>query len=608
VDANGRAASSSNATFQTSSCGTGGPVSDNFDAPALNTTLWTLRNPLSDGNATMSGYSLFLTVPEGTAHDASPSANNTLRMMQPMANVDFEVEVRFQSAVMFAQQREGIIVEQDAGNYIRFDVTHDGTTSRLMATGFAPGSATIYLNTPIASSGPPIWLRVSRSGSNWVERYSLDGVNFTSVGSFSLALSPNSIGPFSGNNGMAGIGLPAMTAVVDYFFNTAGPISNSDGPLPFSRVVIDPNPPQTTLEKALADVDGDGRLDAVIGFGNPPNSGAGQGIAWYQYPHSGNPHDPWQKYTILSGGIMYEDMVALDVNHDGAIDIIASFDGGAIYWFENPRGRGGDPRTDPWPTHFIGSGTGENNMILADIDGDGKTDIVTNAFVFFQDSPTSWTSVALPRSSSGVTLLDIGSGRGAINVVGMGAAAPFQFVWLENPREHGGNARTATWQVHVIGPAFTTTGEPATYTSADFNGDGRMDIVTASSETSATGIPSDFPIYWWEAPVDRRNGTWIRHTIDPGYRTAHNVRAADMDKNGTVDVVVAEQEQAPFRRVAIFYNDGTGNFTQQILSSGSGHSEVVGDTNGGGALDILNAGHGFFGAPHPIELYLNPRK
>ena len=81
-----------------------------------------------------------------------------------------------------------------------------------------------------------------------------------------------------------------------------------------------------------------------------------------------------------------------------------------------------------------------------------------------------------------------------------------------------------------------------------------------------------------------------------------------MDKNGTVDVITAEQEQSPFRRVTIFYNDGAGNFTQQILSSGSGHSEVLGDTNSGGALDMLNAGHGYTGAPHPIELYLSPYK
>ena len=80
-----------------------------------------------------------------------------------------------------------------------------------------------------------------------------------------------------------------------------------------------------------------------------------------------------------------------------------------------------------------------------------------------------------------------------------------------------------------------------------------------------------------------------------------------MDGNGTLDVIAAQQEQSLNRRLAIFYNDGHGNFTQQILSSGSGHSEVLGDTTGRGVLDILNAGHGWTGALHPVELYLSTR-
>jgi hypothetical protein len=283
------------------------------------------------------------------------------------------------------------------------------------------------------------------------------------------------------------------------------------------------------------------------------------------------------------------------------VDIIASFDGGSIYWFENPRGHGGNPATDAWPMHFIGTGTDENNMAIADIDGDGKPDVVTNAFVFFQNTSTSWTALQLPRTGNGVALLDIGSGLGSVNVAGRGAA-PYPFIWLENPRETGGNARTGTWAVHQIGPGYDPNGASTTFASGDMNGDGRMDILTALSEGE---LSTQSPIYWWEAPADRRNGTWIRHTIQPTYTWTHNLRVADMDNNGTLDVIAAEQEQAPFRRVTVFYNDGTGNFVEQILSSGSGHSEVTGDTSGRGVQDILNAGHGYTGALHPVELYLN---
>jgi hypothetical protein len=158
-------------------------------------------------------------------------------------------------------------------------------------------------------------------------------VNYTVAVTFNLPLNVARIGPLAAN---AGSNTPAFTASVDYFFNTASPVTNNDGPLPFDRFVIDPNPPTTTLLKVLADIDGDGRLDAVIGFGNPPGSSVGQGLAWYQNPHSGNMADHWNRFTILGNGNMYEDIVAYDINHDGAIDVIASFDGGQIFWFETP--------------------------------------------------------------------------------------------------------------------------------------------------------------------------------------------------------------------------------------------------------------------------------
>ena len=130
-----------------------------------------------------------------------------------------------------------------------------------------------------------------------------------------------------------------------------------------------------------------------------------------------------------------------------------------------------------------------------------------------------------------------------------------------------------------------------------------MDLVTAQAE----GGPSD-GLIWWEAPLDRRNGTWIKHTIDSTYQWAHKILVADMDKNGTLDIVTAEQEQSVQERVSVFLNGGAGNFTQQILSTASGHNHALGDVDGDGSLDILNAGHGYFGFDHPLELFLNHLK
>ena len=608
VDASGDSSSSGNLTFMTGTCPAGGPVSDNFDAPTLNQTLWTFVNPLGDGVVTMNGSEVQITVPHGRSHDVWTAGNQSARLLQSVADVDFQVEIRFNSIPMSQAQIEGIIVQQDTQNYIRFDTYYNGVSARLFCAVFSGGNPSVKLDTPIVTTsfGPPFWLRVRRSGNTWTQSYSTDGVTYTTGATFSQVLSVTAVGPFAGNaTGSAG-DIPAFTASVDYFFNSASPLTNKDGPLLFDRFVVDANPPTTTLLKTFADIDGDGRADAVIGFGNPPGSNTGAGLAWYQSPHSGKLSDKWNRYSILSSGNMYEDSTAYDVNHDGAIDVIASFNASsAIYWFENPRGHGGNPATDAWVKHFIGNGSGENNMLLADIDGDGKTDLVTNGFIFFQNGPDAWVPVPYNRISNGVATLDIGSGNGAINLIGLASSSPYPFVWLENPREHGGNARTDPWVAHVIGPGFDTTGNaPPAFATADLNGDGRMDVVTVRSE--GTNPPEVIgALWWWEAPADRRNGTWIQHVVDATYTSAHSVRAVDVDGDGTIDLVTAEQEQAAERRVSVFYNDGTGSFSQRILSNGSGHNITVGDLDGNGSVDILNAGHGFFGAPHPVEVYRN---
>ena len=100
--------------------------------------------------------------------------------------------------------------------------------------------------------------------------------------------------------------------------------------------MIDPTPPGAVIEKALADVNGDGKLDAIIGTEAKKGASNGGGIYWYEYPSSGNPADAWARHTIIGSGHDYEDMIPYDVNHDGHMDIIASIDKDQIAWFRNP--------------------------------------------------------------------------------------------------------------------------------------------------------------------------------------------------------------------------------------------------------------------------------
>ncbi len=336
---------------------------------------------------------------------------------------------------------------------------------------------------------------------------------------------------------------------------------------------------------------------------------------WYAAPSDGNLTEPWARHTIAPTGNFYEAAVAYDVNGDGAPDIIAS-DNDQLVYFINPVGYHGDP-TQPWPKVVINSNAGAHAIALADMDGDGKMDIVcsgssvlgSQAYIAFQNNPSSWQNVNVAPIGDGVALLDIGSGHGSINIVG--ADGNGNISWWENPQESGGDARSSRWNQWYIAPGNVGN----SFATGVLTRSGAMDVVTASNEVE-DGRTYDGGLVWFEPPSDRRNGVWTAHTIDASYRDAHQIDVLDMNHDGMQDIVVGEQEQAGGApqiaadhpgipsRVTIFNGDGNGGFMPQVLSTDGGQNQVAGDITGNGNMGVLSANHGYYGAANPLELWV----
>ena len=109
------------------------PISDDFNACALDTALWTFVNPVGDGSYTINGTQLRITVPANVSHNIWLEGNRSARVMQPTQNTDFEIVTKFESAVTQRYQMQGILVEQDLANFLRFEVYHDGSNTQLYA-------------------------------------------------------------------------------------------------------------------------------------------------------------------------------------------------------------------------------------------------------------------------------------------------------------------------------------------------------------------------------------------------------------------------------------------------------------------------------------------
>jgi len=202
-------------------------ISDDFNSSALNGSIWTFIDPRVDATLNMTGTRASITVPAGTSHNVWTSGNYAPRIMQNVSDTDFEVEVKFESQLTSQYQMQGIIVEQDNSNYLRFDFVKNATDTIVFAASFTDGTPTTEGDV-IISPGNHSYLRVGRQGDQWTQSYSYDGTSWTEAANFSHALNVTSVGPFVGNHGIP-VGIsPAFMGVIDYFFNTSSPIIPED--------------------------------------------------------------------------------------------------------------------------------------------------------------------------------------------------------------------------------------------------------------------------------------------------------------------------------------------------------------------------------------------
>jgi len=343
----------------------------------------------------------------------------------------------------------------------------------------------------------------------------------------------------------------------------------------FTPTTIDPT--NSGDCKALADIDGDGLADPILGGGS---------LSWYE---SGS---AYAKHVIRATTVYKEfttDMQAADVDGDGDVDLIVPDGAGPnnVLWFENPRinppaGHGSDPRVGSnWVYHIVGShGEHAHDVEVADLDNDGKLDIVTSGHgrthVWKQVNPTTWTDVDLSsRAGSGVYIGDIDrDGRRDI-------ATPDG--WIRTP----GNLVTGNW---VKYPISGTVGDECLL--ADLNGDGRTDLIVCDAHNAAE-------FAWFEAPADPTSPVWTKRVIDAA-AASHHPGVADFNLDGRMDILMGRE----LNSIAVYFNQvGTPpTFVRQQVDSCCGHNARIGDINGDGKPDIFACD--YIGNP-PAKVYIS---
>lgn len=249
----------------------GPPLTDTFKTTILN-PLWTFMNPVADASYASSAAGLKLNVPAGQNHDpAFGGANNSVRVRQPIANADFSVITQFDSIPSVSYQTEGVAVDQDAKNYLRFQFASDGTTLSAYANTVAGGADTNNVSANITKgSATSIWMAVAKSGANWTMSYSLDGKTFVPVGTFTSTFAANYIGPMAGNYANVSTTAPAFPAIVNNFTNAPVPAP----PPPPPAVIACTSTPTGVVNIPAGTFDIQGLLNTAV-TGNNVVFGAG---------------------------------------------------------------------------------------------------------------------------------------------------------------------------------------------------------------------------------------------------------------------------------------------------------------------------------------------
>ncbi len=111
----------------------------------------------------------------------------------------------------------------------------------------------------------------------------------------------------------------------------------------------------------IADIDGDGKADVLTPFG------------WFRQINAD--HDQWEWHRDWDLGDAGFPILGYDVNGDGKLDLIyGQGHGYGLYWLE----QAGTPAHRTWIRHTIDESFSQSHALaLADIDGDGKPELLT---------------------------------------------------------------------------------------------------------------------------------------------------------------------------------------------------------------------------------------
>ncbi|MBE0536544.1 MAG: VCBS repeat-containing protein [Phycisphaerae bacterium] len=328
----------------------------------------------------------------------------------------------------------------------------------------------------------------------------------------------------------------------------------------------------------VLDIDKDGIDDIVVTERTQAPS-----VVWYKYRGDRK----WDRFVIEdrplhieAGGDSY------DIDGDGDLDITFcgdSRDDGA-WWWENPY-----PVYDaavPWRRRLIKSGDNaryQHDSRFGDFDGDGQVELAwwsqTARKLFLAQIPAKPREALRWRYEAIFTYLG-GAGHEGMDVADVN---------LDGRRDIVGAGYWFEYSDGRFVPHRIADRPNTRIKATQLIAGGRPEVVISPGD-------SDGPLEWYQW----QGGKWVGRTLLKEVVHGHSLDVADINGDGHMDIFVGEMGNpgaGAKARTMVFWGDGKGGFTLQIVAVGlANHESRLGDVNGDGKLDIVGKPYNY-GAP-----------
>ncbi|HVZ15864.1 MAG TPA: VCBS repeat-containing protein [Terriglobales bacterium] len=282
----------------------------------------------------------------------------------------------------------------------------------------------------------------------------------------------------------------------------------------------------------------------------------------------------------LPAGFIPTAVVTGDFDRNLKTDFLIANGGNDTLWFYSGKGSGGFELPTIIPIH---KGISPVAMVAADLLGRGITDIVVanadsnNLSIFFGagDGTFAETSQSLPFSPQVLTVADFNR-DGKLDVVVAGYANFANFLATLLGTGNGGFAPP------IIGDAGSF---PAEIANGDLNGDGFPDLV----------ITYAISVYW--VFLNNGNGSfspqpYVLRAVPNDFLCG--VALLDANRDGRLDLLIT----STFGILSVYDGKGDGTFSHDYRSYGTGDVPwgiTIGDVNADGISDVITTG-----VPSPI--------